>query len=161
MPNNNEKYLTINCKKRQTDYPLPNNTIIHFPKGIPGFDQITHYKFTSQPEVKLFMNMTATDQSNISFFCIDSFTVYPKYSIKLTTQLISDLKITPQTQLIALSIVTVGTSVEETTANLLGPIIINLNNKQGLQTILENSEYQVRYKIWDSILQHQQQNNQK
>ena len=36
------------------------------------------------------------------------------------------------------------------TINMLAPIIINLQNKKAMQIILKNTDFQVRYKLFDS-----------
>ena len=46
------------------------------------------------------------------------------------------------------NIVTLGQTFKESTANLLAPIIINLNNKKGKQFILNDQNYTTKHKLF-------------
>ena len=46
---------------------------------------------------------------------------------------------------------TVRPEVQETTANLQGPLAINIRSSIGKQIICEGQSYPVRHRIWDAI----------
>jgi flagellar assembly factor FliW len=51
---------------------------------------------------------------------------------------------------LVLAMVTVESDPKNTTANLLAPIVINMDNLVGRQVILEDS-YPVRFRIWEGL----------
>ena len=53
--------------------------------------------------------------------------------------------------LLLLSIVTVNADVHKTTANLQGPIAINIQACLGRQIICEGQHHPLRHKIWDAL----------
>ena len=38
------------------------------------------------------------------------------------------------------------------TINMLAPIVINIKNKKAMQLVLKNTDFQVRYKLFDNGL---------
>jgi flagellar assembly factor FliW len=61
-----------------------------------------------------------------------------------------------------LSIVTTSKDVRKTTANLQGPLAINVRTCRGKQVLCEGEGYPVRYRIWealDRLAEREQRNN--
>ena len=127
------------------------DNIFTFPEGILGFEDIREYVFLMNEKVAPFMFMQALDDSNLSFVCIEVFKICPEYNIFLPSSTVETLDIKDANDVIVVSLVTVRKEVTETTANLMSPIVINLKNSKAQQVILENSEYPVRFKVWDAI----------
>jgi len=128
-----------------------NENIFSFPEGILGFEHINDYVFLMNDKVAPFMFMQALNDSDLSFVCIEVFQVCPEYSITLPASAIDALGIEDPKDLAVFALVTVRKDVEETTANLMSPIVVNLSNSKAQQVIIENSQYPVRFKVWDSI----------
>jgi flagellar assembly factor FliW len=97
------------------------------------------------------MFMQALDGSDICFVCVESFLIYPDYSLTIPNKTIQLLDLKEPGEALILSLVTVRKNIEDITANLMSPIVINMRNSQAQQVIIENSNYPVRYKIWDHI----------
>ncbi|MNN83154.1 Flagellar assembly factor FliW [compost metagenome] len=47
------------------------------------------------------------------------------------------------------SIVTIKEQLNQSTLNLLAPIVLNPDNRLGKQVVLHKSEYQSRHPLWD------------
>ncbi len=125
-------------------YPLAPETIITFPRGLPAFENIRHYTFRCLDTLRPFMFMEAVEDVNVCFVCIDAFAVCADYRLRLSATVKNRLKVSNAAELAILCIVTVGDSVDATTANLLCPLVINRGNMQGEQVIMEGSGYPVR-----------------
>ena len=146
----NCKGYHINCHGAPTGSPLPNDVSVRFAHGIPGFEQVREWMFSTCVDIFPFFNMTAGDDS-VSFVCIDTFRICPDYRLYLPFPTSEPLAITDASAVAVLSIVTVGHRPEDTTANLMSPIVVNLDTKQGEQAISDTSPYPLRFKIWDSL----------
>jgi flagellar assembly factor FliW len=127
--------------------------IFHFPEGLPAFEYIKEFVFLFKPKTAPFLYMQALEPADISFICIDPFLIYPNYKPRLSDRDVSFLHLNKAEDVLMLSIVTIRESVTEITANLQGPITINMQASLGKQIICENQKYPVRYKIWDSLNQ--------
>ena len=53
--------------------------------------------------------------------------------------------------MVILITMTVPADLKEMTVNLKAPIIINADTRKGIQLIVENQDYEVKYKIYDVL----------
>lgn len=127
------------------------DNIFTFPEGILGFQDLHDYVFLMNEKVAPFMFMQSLEDSDLSFVCIEVFQICPDYTISLPQSSVEFLDLESMEEALVLSLVTVRQDVEDTTANLMSPIVINLRSMRAQQVIIENSEYPVRYKVWDAI----------
>jgi flagellar assembly factor FliW len=122
-------------------YPIPPDTPVRFPHGIPGFEQITAYCFRASDTIRPFMFMEALASQDVNFICVDAFALARDYRPRLRPDVVARLGLDSPDQVAVLCIVTVGTTAAETTANLLCPLVINRANHLGEQVILDGSGY--------------------
>lgn len=146
----NCKGYNIDCLGTPKGMPIPPSTCVRFSHGIPGFEQVRQWRFTANVDVHPFLHMSADDES-VRFVCIEAFRICPGYRLYLPFSSSTPLAITAQSRIAVLSIVTVGDKPEDTTANLMSPIVVNVDARQGEQAIAESSPYPLKYRIWDSL----------
>ncbi len=125
--------------------------IFTFPEGILGFSNIKEYVFLLNEKVKPFMFMQSLHPSGVSFVCVETFKICKDYSIVIPEESVKALDLQSPQDAWLLSIVTVRKNVEDITANLMSPVVVNIKNSRARQVILEESVYPVRFKIWESL----------
>lgn len=125
--------------------------IFTFPNGIIGFEEVKKFCFLINEKVRPFMFMQALDDQSLCFVCVESFLVRPDYKIKIPKDCLNDLELKTPNHALVLSLVTVKKNVEEITANLRSPVIINMMNSKGAQIILDECNYPLRYRVWDTL----------
>ncbi|MFC1809773.1 flagellar assembly protein FliW, partial [Candidatus Omnitrophota bacterium] len=104
--------------------------VIHFPEGIIGFQDIKNYLLIGKKE-RMVMWLQAIDNPEIAFIVVNPFLFEPSYNPKLSRQDLEFLKVTDVAGINILSIVVVPKNPQEMTANLLGPLVINTQEKMG------------------------------
>ena len=116
---------------------------------ILGYEHIEQYVLIDYNPDSPFKWLQAIGEASISFpvtipalFGIDyAFTVSEEQAKKLGLASIDDI--------LTLNIVNIPSGHPElSTVNLLGPIIININNKNASQIILQDDKYSVRHKLF-------------
>lgn len=122
-----------------------------FPEGLLGFQNIKNYVFILNDKVKPFLFMHALDGSDICFVCVESFLICQNYQVKLPDAFVESLGIESPADVLLLNLVTVRQKVEDISANMVSPLVINIKRRLGRQLVVENSNFQMRYKIWDAI----------
>lgn len=127
--------------------------VFTFPAGILGFEAIKEYVFLLNEKVAPFLFMQSLDASNLSFVCIETFLIKPDYSIKLPEACVDTLKLQSPSDALILSLVTVNSDIREFTANLMSPVVVNMRNSIAMQYIPDQSEYPVRFNIWEALEQ--------
>lgn len=130
--------------------PVSPGTTVRFPHGIPGFEQTTEWQFATAADIYPFLHLEAHDQS-VRFVCIETFRICPDYRLELPFPYSDMLAIESASRLAVLSIVTVGQRPEDTTANLMSPLLVNLDSKRGGQIILDSSPYPLKLRIWEHL----------
>ena len=125
--------------------------VFTFSEGLLGFQNIKEYVFILNEKVKPFLFMHALDGSDICFVCVESFLIHQSYQVKLPDSFVESLNIESPADVLLLNLVTVKQNVEEISANMVSPLVINVKRRLGRQMIIENTNYQMRYKIWDAI----------
>lgn len=149
--NGEEAALTIKPYSRLVSLPIRPEHIFHFPLGLPAFEEFKNYVFTIKPDTSPFMFMNAIEPAGLTFVCVDPFLVHEHYAPRIGPADREFLRAAKTEDLLLLSIVTVRPDVRETTANLQGPLAINMKTSIGKQIICEGQSYPVRHRIWDVI----------
>jgi flagellar assembly factor FliW len=129
---------------------VPHGARVQFDHGIPGFESVAEWQFALDPAVKPFLYLTAGDRS-VQFVCVETFRIRPDYCLHLPGSAAKTLGLTTQSSVALLSIVTVHDAPEDTTANLMSPLLVNLDRLLGKQIIHEDSPYPLRYRIWETL----------
>lgn len=128
---------------------VDDSLVFNFLDPILGYEHIKSYVLIDYNPDSPFKWLQAVDDSSISFpvtipalFGIDYTFVVPEIQAKL-------LELSNIEDVLTLNIVNIPTGhPEQSTVNLLGPIVININNKNAIQMILQDDKYSVRYKLF-------------
>ncbi len=143
--------IEISPYARLVSMPIHSENIFHFPEGIPAFESSKEFLFLFKPDTNPFLFMHALEPADLAFVCIDPFLICPDYQPKISEADINFLHLKKPEDLLILTLVTVASDMRETTTNLQGPIVINMQASLGKQIICDGQHYPVRYKIWDAI----------
>lgn len=128
--------------------PWTEDQVIRFPAGLPGFENARRFIIMSIPEHQPFHWMECVDEGNaIRFAIINPLSFRPDYQPKIKKEELASLRIGDPKELLLYVIVTLRAPLVESTANLMGPLFINIREKAGKQIIIENDAYSLRERI--------------
>ena len=120
---------------------VSDDKIITFDKGIIGFEDWKKYTLVYDAE----------KEENISIIwlqAIDEPTYDPVVEDELLKSLGDDIQ---DDNIRVYCALTVPQDITKMTINLKAPIIVDFDTMKGIQLIADNSEYQVRYPIYDIL----------
>ena len=128
---------------------VSDDTIFTFVEPIIGYEHLSRYVLVEHNENSLFKWLQSVDDENLAFpvtapafFDID-------YQFEIPEDAAKKLELTTVETLISFNIVTIpSANPRKSSMNLLAPIIINATNRYGMQLILSNSNYPVRYPLF-------------
>ncbi len=123
--------------------------IIHVPSGMIGFPDSQRFTLLEHKKGSPFMWLQSVDDGALAFVLMDPLLFKPDYQIKIEAEDREVLKLTDASNGI-LTLVVVNISPREpfeVTANLLGPLIINMQKRLGRQIALSNPQYSHRHPI--------------
>lgn len=129
------------------DLEVPQDTIINFKEGLPGFPQIHRFAVLELEELKPFRYLQALEGPPIALYVINPFLVDPGYEFRLTDSDKEDVSCTNSSELTVYAVATIPEDPQDATLNLMAPIVINEKDRFGKQIILHESKYSVKHPL--------------
>ena len=121
--------------------------MIHFPAGIPGFEDARQF-VVIKPDADIpFSYMQCVDIPNLSFIVTNPFLFYRDYEFELPEAVQQELQVADEKELVVWSIVTIKDRLRDATLNLLAPVIINARKRIGKQVVLHNAPYTTKHRL--------------
>ena len=121
--------------------------VITFPSGIPGFEKHRQFVLVQVPEFIPFEWIVCIDGSRLRFALINPLLFLPDYDPSMSKGQIEDLGLEKPEDILMYAIVTIKDNPLDSTANLVGPIIINKNKRLGKQVIVDDDRYSTQEPI--------------
>ncbi|OCT13152.1 hypothetical protein A8709_20625 [Paenibacillus pectinilyticus] len=121
--------------------------IFTFHQGIPGFEDNLRYMFIQPDAESAFFFLQSVDDGDIALVVTNPFMFFPDYDFEIPEGVITEMEIESTDDVAVWSVVTVNKNIQDTSVNLLAPIIVNVNTRVGKQVILHNSSYHAKHKI--------------
>ncbi len=133
------------------DLDVPEDKIISFNEGLPGFPQIHHFTMLELDEIKPFQYLQSLDDPPIAFLVINPFLVDQGYKFDLPPADMEDMGSRSTADVAVYAVATVPEDPEKATLNLMAPILINELNRCGKQVILHDSGYSVKHPLFKAL----------
>ena len=128
------------------------DSVIRFDNGILGFEEYQNFILLDDSNGESpFRCLQSLEESDLAFVVIDPFIVKPDYEITLGEDLLERLDIKSKEDVLILAIVVVPEDVSLISFNLRAPIVLNVNQRKGVQYVVENDRYQVRHMIFEEL----------
>lgn len=124
--------------------------LVHFPEGLPGFEDCRRYAVVTSPSLDPFCSLLGQGPGAPAFIAIDPRRVVPDFSCALEStdrarlQLAAD-ETTESAPLLWLAVVTAGDA--GATVNLRAPIVINPQAMRGVQLLPAASELPLAFAL--------------
>jgi len=133
---------------------IEEDKLINFTQGLLGFPDVKRYivlDHPNNPDIPLKW-LQAIDDPDLAFVITDPLLFYPDYNPEIDEHDLKGLNITEAEDCGIISIVTIPHGEpEKMTANLQGPVLVNLRTREGKQIVLESDKYPLRYSLIKDI----------
>ena len=123
-------------------------------KGLMGFDEYKRYTILYDCEKEEGTNISwfqSVDEPSLALPVINPLIVKEDYNPVVEDELLAGIGEINEENMVILITMTVPADLKEMTVNLKAPIIINADTRKGIQLIVENQDYEVKYKIYDVL----------
>ena len=123
---------------------------LQFPFGLPGFPGARRFALVRWgDENSPFSVLADLDDEGVRFLVVPPTCFFPDYEPELDDATVAKAGLTSAEEALILVIVTLGDTAQDATANLLGPIVVNLRTLEGVQAVLATSDYGTRVRLAD------------
>jgi len=122
--------------------------IIYLDPGLLGFSQYHRYVLIEHHQEAPFLWLQCLDKADLALVVVDPRVLLSDYQPSPLAQAMRDLKVDRSEDLKILVILTIPPGKpQEMTANLMGPVVINLKTRQGRQLIVEEPQYSHKHRV--------------
>lgn len=116
-----------------------------FATGLPGFPGERRFALVRWGAFEgPYSLMVDLENPEVRFLVMPPYVFFPDYVVDLDDAIAAKVHLDKAENCLLLVIVTLGATPEEATANLLGPVVINLQTREGVQAVLAESGYSTR-----------------
>lgn len=129
---------------------IDEETVIHFPEGIPGFDEYKDYAIlydSDGEKQELFAWLQCTTEQTLAFPVVNPFQIMENYNPMIEDELLKPLGEFTDEDLMVFLLATVPADVKKTSVNMKAPLLINTLNRRAMQVIVENEDYEIKHML--------------
>lgn len=133
---------------------IDDEKIIKFPMGIIGFNELNNFAliYDVEREQKSKISwLQSMEEPLMVLPVINPAEIYEDYHPIVEDELMKQIGNPADEDLIILVTMSIPSDLTKMTANLKAPIVINTVNRQAIQVIVENEDYEVKYNVYDAI----------
>lgn len=133
---------------------LDDEKILEFPNGIIGFEDFKKYAIMYDEDDKSDTRISwlqSLDEPALALPVIDPLAITDEYIPMIEDELLEPLDNPSDEDLLFLLALTVPSEMKKVTANMKAPFIINASAKKGVQLIVENEDYSVKFNVYESV----------
>ena len=125
--------------------PATDVVAITFPAGLPGFPTAHRFELAPWgPAGSPFLILTSSDDPDVGFVVVPPWVFYPDYEFELDAGTAERLSLAKAEDAVVFAVVTLRDRAEDSTLNLLGPIVVNRFSHEAAQVVLPSAGYSVR-----------------
>ena len=116
--------------------------VINFPNGLLGFPDHKRFALIQTGEENYFFWLQSADEPNLAFVVTDPSIFFKEYEVPIKEETQAELALT---DLNFAQVFVICNKVDDwLTGNLLGPIVVNAQNRTGQQVVLTDKKWTTR-----------------
>ena len=128
---------------------IDESKVVRFEQGIPAFEDEHEFLIIPYDETSPYVFLQSLSTPDLAFLMTMPFIFFPEYEFEVDDDSLARLGIKGQDDLLIYVLLTLpGGKVQEMTANLMAPVIINTTNMQARQIVLDKSRYNTKHRLF-------------
>lgn len=139
------------------DVEIDKKDIYHFDQGLPGFLDEKAFILLPLSEDSPFSVLQSISTIDLAFIVVSPFTFNNRYEIDIPDHIITQLNITSENDVSILVIVTLKEPFEDSTANLLAPLVFNMEKRKAKQVVLKEQSEAIRFPLFQKQIAGQEE----
>ena len=123
-------------------------SVITFPRGLPGFESETLFVPVEREGSKPVLFLQSVVTPHLCFITLPVESIEPAYELRVSEEDLQVIGATSGTPASLRCIAIVCTGHGRPTANLLGPVVINQETHQAVQSVRDDARYAVQHPLF-------------
>ncbi|MEP9362238.1 flagellar assembly protein FliW [Nocardioides sp. CN2-186] len=120
-----------------TESPAIEIPVIEMVRPMPGFPDHRRFALVQFDASSDLCSLTSLDEPDLRFLVVPPSAFFPDYAPEVGDDVVEDLGIGEAADVLVLVVLTPGASLEETTANLAAPVLVNPATRRAGQVVLD------------------------
>lgn len=144
--------MSVIQTRRFGELEYDSSKVLQFPAGLPGFDGHNFFAVVEKPELSPIVFLQSLNSPELCFMAAPVAAIDPDYPLTLSSDDRERLALDPaeptvtQAGVISLALLSAPQN-GQLTANLLAPVVINLNNRLAVQAVRTDRRYSHQHPI--------------
>lgn len=135
-------------RTRLGDLAVDLNRVIRFPRGLIGFEDCKEFTLLQLRDDSPFLILQSMEKPDLGLMVADPYTFLDDYKIKIGSAEQKILQLDNVGEIAVLVTVTIPPGKpEDTSLNLMGPIVVNSRSRVGLQVPQVDAQYPSRFPV--------------
>lgn len=129
---------------------IDKNKILTMPDGLPGFEKYSRFVLLEDANAKPFWWFQSVEEPDLALVVMDPFIFKPDYKPDLKSIItLKNWRNLKEEDLAVFVVINISqTTGEKTiTANLIGPIVVNMKQNEAIQVVFQDSTYSHKHNI--------------
>ena len=119
---------------------------LHFPRGLPGFEDQDRFVLVEQEKLAPVVFLQSLKTADLCFLAVPISAIDPNYELRMTPEDQAALGVT-ETDFLCLAILSAADN-GRLTANLLAPVVVNLETRVSVQAVRTDTRYSHRHPLY-------------
>lgn len=121
--------------------------VIEVGSGLVGLPELKRFVVVDIAPETPFRWLQCVDDAEAGFLIAEPSLFHPGYRVELRREEQEALGLSRETEAAVFVIVQVSAGLEEMTANLRGPVVVNMANRRGMQAVLTDPRYPLQQQL--------------
>ncbi|MBN2169793.1 MAG: flagellar assembly protein FliW [Candidatus Krumholzibacteriota bacterium] len=130
------------------DFHYEDKDLLRLPEGLVGMPQLTRFLILDFEADLPLKWLQSIEEPAMGFLVADPRLFQPDYSLHLSRCDLGDIAVMDPADLVVFVLCTYKGELEETTGNLLGPIVVHAESRVGRQIILEDRDLSTKVPLF-------------
>jgi flagellar assembly factor FliW len=135
---------------RAEEVEIDESDVFEFRPGLPGFERLTRYAVVPEEDSPVEW-LQSLEDPGLAFAMIEPFLFYPDFGFELTDGDCEAIGLREPGEAVVRCLLTLNGAVEDITANLLAPIVMNRTTGVARQVVLQGSNLSTRFPLFQTL----------
>jgi len=122
--------------------------LLNFPAGLAGFPDLKTFRLFEPTGGYPLKFLQSTESPEISFVCMDAAAINLDYEVPLSDEDSEALALEKPEDALVMALVVVPEDPRQMTANLAGPLVVNIRTKNARQVHLDSRSYPLQHPVF-------------
>ncbi|WP_294146661.1 flagellar assembly protein FliW [uncultured Selenomonas sp.] len=129
---------------------IDEKTLVHFGQGIPAFEDEHEFVIIPYDEESPYVFLQSTTTPDLAFLMTVPYLFFKDYEFEIDDETVKKLGLESPDDVVVYVLLTIPQGrIEDMTANLMAPVIINQKTLAAKQLVLEKSPYTTKHRLFE------------